>query len=139
VSVNWVTHNELGLCVRRGIWKKSSPVQKPNICSKVHCFSKSSIYNFLPGPKPSLAFSPLLFRQPRLHKTPCWLPLYGFENRVFQNRLSFWDSEETPQNRRPNAAENKLQVLKMSPPKFLDGRKIPSAATFASTVHRFEA
>jgi hypothetical protein len=73
-----------------------------------------------------------------LHKTPCWLPLYGFENRVFQNRKLFWDSEETPQNGRTNAAENKLKVLKMSPPKFLNGRKMPSAVKFASTVHCFE-
>ncbi len=69
--------------------------------------------------------------KPRLHKTPCWLPLYSFENRVFQNRKLFWDSEETPQNRQPDAPKTNCRYFKMSPPKFLDGRKIPSTATFA--------
>ncbi len=57
------------LC-QAGHLENVQPVQKPNICSKVHCFSKSPIYNFKPGPKPSLAFSPLSFRPAPLAQNP---------------------------------------------------------------------
>jgi hypothetical protein len=69
-------------------------------------FPKAQFITSSRDPSPALLSAHCFSVQPRLHKTPCWLPLYGFENRVFQNRKLFWNSEETPQNRRPNAAEN---------------------------------
>jgi hypothetical protein len=106
-------------------YKSQIYVQKSIVIPKVQFMTSSR------DQSPALLSADCFSVKPRLHKTPCWLPLYGFENRVFQNRLSFLGFRRNAAKPSTGRRRNQLQVLKMSPPKFLDGRKIPSAATFA--------